>query len=154
MSTTKDNRMIQPYLFFNGRCEQAVEFYRKAPGAEVEMMMRFKDSPEPHPPGAVSPGFENKIMHVSFRIGHTTVMASDGCSAEKPSFECFSLSLSLPSEAEADRAFAALADGGQVKMLLTKTFFSPHFGMVQDRFGVGWMIAVAAPAQKMTGSSR
>ena len=148
MSTTKDNRIIQPYLFFNGSCEQAVEFYRKALGAEVEMMMRFKDSPEPHPPGMVPPGFENKIMHTSFRIGATTVMASDGCSAGKTSFDGFSLSLSVANEAEADRAFAALADGGQVKMPLAKTFWSPRFGMLTDRFGIGWMISVTPPGQK------
>jgi PhnB protein len=148
MSTTKDNRVIQPYLFFNGSCEQAVEFYCNALGAEVEMLMRFKDSPEPPQPGMVPPGFENKVMHTSFRVGETTVMASDGCSAEKASFQGFSLSLSVPSETEADRVFAALADGGQVRMPLTKTFWSPRFGMVADRFGVGWMISVAPTAQK------
>jgi PhnB protein len=146
MRTTKDNLFIQPYLFFNGSCEEAIEFYRKALGAEVEMMMRFKESPEPPPPGAVPPGVENKIMHSCFRIGQTTVMASDGDSTDEPSFQGFSLSLSVPNEAEADRAFNALADGGQVKMPLTKTFFSPRFGMVEDRFGVGWMISVA-PSQ-------
>ncbi len=148
MSTTKDNRIVQPYLFFNGCCEQAVEFYRKALGAEVEMIMRFKESPEPHQPGMVPPGFENKIMHTSFRIGGTTVMASDGCSAEKPSFQGFSLSLSVPNESEADRAFAALQDGGQVRMPLTKTFWSPRFGMVTDRFGIGWMVSVPPAGQK------
>jgi len=147
MSTTQDNRFIQSYLFFNGSCEQAIEFYRKALGAEVEMMMRFKESPEPPPPGAVPAGFENKIMHASFRVGQTTVLASDGCSADKADFEGFSLSLSVPNEAEADRVFNALANGGQVKMPLTKTFFSPRFGMLQDRFGIGWMISVA-PSQQ------
>jgi PhnB protein len=142
MSTTKNNRIVQPYLFFNGNCEQAVEFYRKALGAEVEMMMRFKESPEPPPPGMVPPGFENKIMHASFRVGGTTLMASDGCSAEKASFEGFSLSLSVATEAEADRAFAALAEGGKITMPLSKTFWSPRFGMLEDRFGVGWMISV------------
>ncbi len=146
MSDTKNTQFIQPYLFFNGCCEQAVEFYRKALGAEVEMTMRFKDSPEPPQPGMVPPGFENKIMHTSFRIGRTTVMASDGCSAEKTNFQGFSLSLSVPNEAEAARAFGALADGGQVRMPLTKTFWSPCFGMLQDRFGIGWMISVA-PAE-------
>src|SRR2546422_890711 len=116
MSTTKNKPFVQPYLFFNGSCEQAVEFYRKALGAEVEMMMRYKDSPEPPQPGMVPPGFENKIMHASFRIGATTLMASDGCAAEKTNFQGFSLSLSVPSEAEADRVFAALAEGGQVRM--------------------------------------
>ena len=143
MSTTKNKHFVRAYIFFNGSCEQAVEFYRQALGAEVEMMMRFKDSPEPHPPGMVPPGFENKIMHTSFRIGETTIMASDGCSAEKANFEGFSLSLSVPSEAETDRVFAALAAGGQVRMPLVKTFWSPRFGMVQDRFGVCWMVAVA-----------
>src|SRR5258706_13699066 len=148
MSTTKDNRIIEPYLFFSGNCEQAIGFYHKALGAEVEMMMRFKESPEPPPPGMVPPGFENKIMHASFRIGETRVMASDGCSAEKTDFEGFSLSLTVPSEAEANRAFAALADGGQVRMPLAKTFWSPCFGMVADRFGIGWMISVKPPGQK------
>jgi PhnB protein len=143
MGTTKDNRIIQPYLFFNGSCEQAVEFYRQALGAEVQFMMRFKESPEPPTPGMVPPGFENKIMHTSFRIGQTTVMASDGCAADKASFQGFSLSLSVASETEADRVFAALAEGGQVRMPLAKTFWSPRFGMVADRFGVGWMISVA-----------
>jgi PhnB protein len=147
MSTTKDQRIIQSYLFFNGRCEEAVEFYRKALGAEVQMMMRFKESPEPHPPGMVPPGFENKIMHTSFRVGETTVMASDGCSADKASFEGFSLSLAVSSEAEANRAFAALSDGGQVRMPLAKTFWSPRFGMVEDRFGIGWMVSVLSAGQ-------
>ena len=142
MSTNKDNPVIEPYLFFNGSCEQAVEFYRKALGAEVQMIMRYKESPEPPKPGMVPPGFENKIMHASLRIGGTTVMASDGCSAGKPNFEGFSLALSVATESEADRAFAALADGGQVRMPLGKTFWSPRFGMVQDRFGIGWMVSV------------
>jgi PhnB protein len=141
MSTTKDKRVIQPYLFFNGRCDEAVEFYRKALGAEVEMLMRYKESPEPPKPGMIPPGWENKVMHTSLRIGETVVMASDGC-GEKGNFEGFSLSLSVPNEAEADRAFAELSAGGQVRMPLTKTFWSPRFGMLQDRFGIGWMISV------------
>jgi PhnB protein len=148
MTTTKDNRFIQPYIFFNGKCEEAIEFYGKALGAEVEMMMRFKESPEPPPPGTVPPGFENKIMHASFRVGQTTVMASDGCSTDDTGFQGFSLSLTVTSDKEADHAFAALADSGQVKMPLTKTFWSPRFGMVEDRFGIGWMIAVAPSQQK------
>jgi len=134
---------IEPYLFFNGRCEEAVEFYKKALGAEVMMLMRFKESPEAHPPGMVPPGAENNVMHVSFRIGDTAVMASDGCSTGQANFQGFSLSLTVANEAEADRKFAALADGGQVQMPLAKTFWSPRFGMVTDRFGVGWMIIVA-----------
>lgn len=145
MTATKNNFFVQSYLFFNGQCEEAVEFYRQTLGTEVEFSMRFKESPEPHPPGMVPPGFENKIMHCTFRIGATTLMASDGCSADRPKFEGFSLSLSVPNEAEANRVFAALAEGGQVRMPLAKTFWSPCFGMVQDRFGIGWMISVVAP---------
>ena len=144
MTTTTNRCFVQAYLFFNGNCEEAVEFYRAALGAEVEFKMRYQESPEPLPPGMVPPGFENKIMHCSFRISETTLMASDGCSPEKARFEGFSLSLTVPNEAEADRAFAALAKGGQVRMPLAKTFWSPRFGMVADRFGVGWMISVAA----------
>jgi PhnB protein len=140
MTTTKDNH-VDPYLFFDGQCEDAIEFYRKAVRAEVEMLVRFKDSPDP---GMCPPGAENKVMHARFRIGDTTVMASDGRCEGKPNFQGFSLSVTVPNEAEADRAFAALGDGGQVQLPLTKTFFSPRFGMVTDRFGVAWMILVAS----------
>jgi PhnB protein len=132
---------IQPYLFFGGRCEEAIAFYREALGAEVEMMMKFSDSPEPPPPGALRPGYEHKVMHSSFRIGDTVLMGSDGC-GEETSFSGFSLSLSVRTEAEAERAFAALSNGGQVTMPLAKTFWSPRFGMVTDRFGVAWMVNV------------
>lgn len=143
MSTT-NNGIVQAYLFFNGNCEQAVEFYRQALGAEIEMMMRFKDSPEPPPPGMTPPGWENKVMHTSFKVGQTTVMASDGCGPEATGFHGFSLSLAVTTEAEADRYFNALADGGKVTMPLDKTFWSPRFGMLQDKFGIGWMISVMA----------
>jgi PhnB protein len=136
---------VQPYLFFDGRCEEAIEFYRQALSAELLMMMRFKDSPDPPPPGMVPPGSENKIMHASMRIGETEVMASDGSCMGKPSFQGVSLSLSVSSEAEADSLFSVLGEGGQVQMPIGKTFFSPRFGMVADRFGVSWMI-VTTPA--------
>ena len=135
--------LVQPYLFFDGRCEEAVTFYRDALGAKVETVMHFKDCPDTPPPGTMPPGSENKVMHASFRIGETTVMASDGHCQGHPSFQGFSLSITVPSEAEADRAFGALAEGGKVSMPLGKTFFSPRFGMVTDRFGVGWMVIVA-----------
>src|SRR5262245_58813795 len=112
----KDNKTVEVYLFFNGSCEKAVEFYHKALGAQVEMMMRFKDSPEPHQPGRLPPGFEDKIMHCSFRVGGTRVMASDGCSTEKPNFQSFSLSIVVPDEGEAKRIFGALGEGGQVRL--------------------------------------
>ncbi len=135
--------LVQPYLFFDGKCEEAVEFYRRALGAEVEMMMRFRDCPEPAQPGMVPPGAENKVMHAALRIGDTMVLASDGRCLGQPEFRGFALSLTAADEAEADRLFAALADGGQVQMPLSKTFFSPRFGMVADRFGVSWMVYVA-----------
>jgi PhnB protein len=131
---------IQPYLFFEGRAEEAIEFYRNALGAKAEMLMHFKDSPEPPPPGECAPGSEDKVMHASLRIGDATVMMSDGRCSGQPSFQGFSLSISASNEAEAERWFAALSDGGQVQMPLGQTFFARRFGMVADRFGVSWMI--------------
>lgn len=133
---------IQPYLFFSGRCEAAIGFYKDALGAQVDMLMRYRESPEPPPPGMVPPGWDEKIMHASLRIGEAVMMVSDGCSPEPMRFEGFSLTLNVPDTASADRMFAALADGGQVQMPLGKTFWSPRFGMVIDRFGVSWMINV------------
>ena len=133
---------VQPYLFFDGRCDEAIDFYRKALDAEVTTLLRFKDSPEPPQPGMCPPGSDDKVMHANLRIGETMVMASDGRCGGQPRFEGFALSVSVPTEAEADRPFAALANGGQVQMPLAKTFFSPSFGMVSDRFGVSWMILV------------
>lgn len=135
---------VQPYLSFDGRCEEAIEFYRRALGAEVTMLMRFRDCPEPTPPGMIPPGSEDKVMHAALRIGTTTVMASDGRCTGQPSFTGITLSLGVADVAEAERMFAALAEGGQVRMKLGRTFFAPAFGMVADRFGVGWMVAVTA----------
>jgi PhnB protein len=137
--------IVQPYLFFGGRCDEALAFYKEAVGAQVDMLMRFNESPKPLPPGVLQPGFENKVMHSAFRIGATTVMASDGC-AEGSSFKGFSLSLAVATEAEADRAFAALSAGGEVTMPLGQTFWSPRYGMLTDRFGISWMVGVFAAA--------
>jgi PhnB protein len=134
---------IQPYLFFSGRCDEAIEFYRKGLGAEVEILVRHKESPVPAPPGVLQPGFENKVNHVTLRIGGATLMASDGCD-EKSKFDGFRLSLALATEKDAQRAFAALSDGGTVQMPLAKTFWSPCFGMLTDKFNVGWMVTVPA----------
>jgi PhnB protein len=130
---------IQPYLFYNGRCDEAIAFYRAALGAEVTMLMRFKESPEP-----TGHGDADKVMHASLRIGEATVLLSDGRCTGELSFEGFGLSLTVASDGEAERFFAALSDGGQVRILLAKTFFSSKFGMVSDRFGVLWIIYVAA----------
>ncbi|QKK07124.1 MAG: VOC family protein [Planctomycetota bacterium] len=134
---------IEPYLTFGGRCEEAMAFYTKALGATVEMAMRFSESPEPMPEGMVPPGFENKIMHASIMIGESRIMLSDGC-GDATEYTGFSLSVSVATEAEADAAFNALADGGAVTMPLEKTFWSPKFGMLTDRFGVSWMVSVAS----------
>jgi len=131
---------VTPYLFFDGHCEEALDFYKKALGAEVEMLMRFKEAPEQPPPGTLQPGTENKVMHASFRIGGNTLMASDGYAKGNPKFDGFSLSVEAKDEADAKRKFDALAEGGEVTMPLGKTFFAKSFGMVKDRFGVGWMV--------------
>lgn len=135
---------IAPYLFFGGRCEEALDFYHKALGAEVEMIMRFDESPDPTPPGLLKPGFEKKIMHACFRVRGIPLMASDGCD-DVSKFDGFRLALSVATEADAKRSFDALADGGSVQMPLTKTFWSPCYGMVTDRFGLGWMVMVPGP---------
>ena len=135
---------LNPYLDFDGRCDEALEFYRRALGAEVTMLSRFKDSPQPHDPGMCPPGAADKVMHATFRIGAATVHASDGRCGGRPGFQGFSLALTVANVAEAERVFASLAEGGQVQMPLTKTFWSPGFGMVTDRFGVSWMVNVGS----------
>ena len=135
---------IQPYLFFSGRCEEAMAFYEQKLGAKILMKMRFSESPDPVPEGMLQAGFEHKIMHASLTIGKMTIMASDGCD-DKSKFDGFRLTLSVPTESAADSAFNGLADGGKVDMPLVKTFWSPRYGMVTDKFGVGWMVMVAQP---------
>ena len=130
---------VQPYLNFDGRCEEALEFYKSALGAEVTALMRCKEAPDPR---MIKPGLEDKVLHSSFRVGDSTIMASDGYCQGKPEFRGISLTIIVPEEAEAKRIFAALGDGGEVRMPLAKTFFSPLFGTVADRFGVSWMIIV------------
>ena len=128
---------IQPYLFFDGRCEQALDFYKQTLGAKVEALMRYKDNPDPkyNPPNS-----GEKVMHSCFRVGDTQVMASDGNCTGKPSFQGFSLTFNAADEADAKRRFNALAEGGQVNLPLSETFFAKSFGMVADRFGVSWMV--------------
>ena len=135
---------IQPYLFFNGRCDEAIDFYKKAIGAEAALLIRYNESPEPMPPGILPPGFENKVMHSELRIDDAVVMASDGHSAEPATFNGISLSLRARDSDEARRRFDALSAGGSVDMPLGRTFFSPSFGMLTDRFGVQWMVVVEA----------
>ena len=132
---------VTPYLMFNGHCEEAINFYKAELGAEVLAMLRFKENPPP--PDKVPPNWDNKIMHSCFKIGDTQIMATDGDCADKRGFNGVTLSIQVNSEAEADRAFNGLSKGGQVKMPLAKTFFSPRFGMVSDRFGVSWMVVTS-----------
>jgi PhnB protein len=140
-ATEETGMQVQPYLNFDGRCDEALEFYQKAIGAKVGMLMRFKDAPDQ---SMVTPGSENKVMHSQFQVGDSTIMASDGRCMGKANFNGISLSISAKTEAEADKLFGGLADGGQVQMPLAKTFFAPKFGMVADKFGVGWMVVVAS----------
>ena len=136
--------LIQAYLFFNGRCEEAIGFYQRTLGAKIEMLMRYRECPDPMPPGMIPPGSEEKVMHAAMRIGESLVMASDGTCSGSASFDGITLSLTVTDRSEAARVFAALSDGGQVRMPFGKTFFSPCFGMLADHFGVGWMVIVAA----------
>ncbi|NLD68376.1 MAG: VOC family protein [Limnobacter sp.] len=134
---------VDPYLNFEGRCEEAIEFYRGAVGAELEVLMRYKEMPEPRDPGMVNPENENKVMHAEMRIGDSKLMLSDGdCAGTSSRFQGISLTITAADDAEAARVFSALADGGQVRMPLTKTFFSSGFGMLADRFGVPWLVVV------------
>jgi PhnB protein len=128
---------LQPYLFFDGKCEEALDFYKQAVGAEPKMLMRFKDSPDQ---SMVSPGSHDKIMHAQVQIGDTAVLMSDGRCLGKPNFQGFALTINAKNEAEAGKLFGALSDGGQVTMPLAKTFFAKRFGMLTDKFGVGWMV--------------
>ena len=139
---------VQSYLFFNGNCEEAVNFYKQALGARVDMLMRYKESPEAPPPGMVPPNWDDKVMHTSFWVGDSMVMASDGCESDGASaFKGFSLSITVKDEPEAKKAFNALSAGGKVTMPLDKTFWSPCFGMLTDKFGVNWMVGVYVPPQ-------
>jgi PhnB protein len=130
---------VQPYLFFDGRCHEALEFYKKVLGAKVDMLMRFKDAPDQ---SMISPGSHDKVMHAAVHLGDTQVLMSDGRCLGKPNFQGFALTITAPDAAEGERHFNALAEGGQVQMPLAETFFASRFGMVADKFGVGWMIIV------------
>lgn len=132
---------LTPYLFFAGNCEEAIEFYKEALGADVKMMMRFCDSPEPPPPGVIPEDWDDKVMHVEFEVYGNLLMASDGCS-EMGKMQGFGISLSFETEEEVDRAFNALSDGAKITMPLDKTFWSPRFGSLEDKFGLGWMIGI------------
>jgi len=137
---------VQPYLFFEGRCEEAADFYREVLGAEIQFMMRYKDNPEPAKPGMLPAGSEDRIMHMNLRIGDTQIMASDGMCNGRPEMSGFRLSLELPNTVEAERVYAALGEGGQVRMPLAKTFFADAFAMLDDRYGTPWMLIVPAAA--------
>jgi PhnB protein len=132
---------IEAYLFCNGNCEEALALYERAFGAELQMLMRYSESPEPLPPGAVPAGWEDKVMHASLRVGDSTLMASDGRGEGETPFRGFSLSVAVADAGQAERLFATLSEGGQVQMPLGRTFWSPCFGMVADRYGVSWTVS-------------
>ena len=131
---------VQPYLFFDGRAEEAIDFYQKAVGAKVDMLMRFGEAPDQ---SQIKPESKNKVMHCQFRIGDTMVLISDGRNQGSPKFDGFALTIQCKDAAETEKYFKGLSDGGQVEMPLDKTFFAKSFGMLADRFGVGWMVYVA-----------
>lgn len=139
--STESKTYVQPYVMFNGRCEEALEFYKQAIGAEIVCVMKFDESPEPPPEGTLAPGFEKKVMHSAFTVGGSLVMGSDGC-GEVEKISGVSLSLTLPDVDAVNKAFAALSEGGSVTMPLAETFWSPRFGMLVDKFGVSWMLLV------------
>ena len=141
---------VQPYLYFGGRCEEAIEFYLRIPGAQCTVKMLYNQCPEPIPEGMIPEGFEDKVMHAEFTVGGSTIMASDGC-ADAPGFQGIRLTLNVATEADADLAFGILADGGNIEMPLGKTFWSPRFGMVTDKFGLEWMVNVCAPESRKPG---
>jgi PhnB protein len=147
MSAPSINPTVNTYLNFNGRCEEAIEFYTRALGAQLIMLLRYKDNPDPLPPGVSHDAMMEKVMHSSFRLGDTVVMASDGGCKEDGKFQGFTLTLSVATESEADVLFKALADGGQIHMPQMKTFFSPRFGMLSDRFGINWIVMVQGQPQ-------
>ncbi|MES2037070.1 MAG: VOC family protein [Pseudomonadota bacterium] len=137
---------VETILAFGGHSEAAIRFYTEALGAEVIGMMRWKDSPDPAL-RMVSPD-PDKIMHASFRIGSTTLMASDGVETlSQPDFKGFTLNLEARDDAEAKQFFAALSNGGKVQMPLAKAFWTSLSGMVVDRFGLSWMVNVASPTE-------
>jgi PhnB protein len=144
MTVQQHTATVQPYIFFDGKCEEALEFYKGAIGAKVEMLMRFKENPDQPDPSHMPPNSGDKVMHASLTIGDAILMVSDGSVSGKPNFQGISLSLTVPSGADADRMFNALAKGGNVQLPMGKTFFSPRFGMVADKFGVPWMIMAAS----------
>lgn len=138
---------INPYLIFNGRCDEALDFYGAKVGAKIEQLMRFKDNPDNPPPDKVPPGSADKVMHAAMKIGDSDIFLADGWEyGGQPKFDGFALTISVPDAAEADRVFNALLDGGKVTMPIGKTFFSSRFGMLQDKFGVGWMVIAPATA--------
>lgn len=149
-ATNSGTATIQTYLFFDGKCEEALEFYKKAVGAEVSFLMRFKDAPQggPESEGCMPPGGGDKVMHGEVQIGNTKLMVSDGECKGRPGFQGFALSITAKDDADAERLFKALGEGGQVQMPLGKTFFASSFGMLADRFGVSWMVYVAPADQK------
>jgi len=128
---------VQPYLFFDGRCDEALDFYKKTLGAKVDMLMRFKEAPDQ---SMVTPESREKVMHCALHVGDNQILASDGRCMGKPNFQGFALAITAKDDVEAERLFGALGDGGQVQMPMSETFFASKFGIVADKFGASWMV--------------
>ena len=128
---------VQPYVFFDGKCDEALQFYQRALGAKVNALMRFSEAPDQ---SQVKPESKNKVMHAAFQVGETEILASDGYCLGAPAFQGFALTIHAADSAEALKLFTAIAEGGKIQMPLDKTFFAASFGMAVDKFGVNWMV--------------
>jgi PhnB protein len=129
---------IDPYLNFNGNCEEAFHFYEKALGGKIEMLLKYNQAPAGG--GPTPPGFENKVMHVRLSVGQQIIMASDAPPGHFSPMQGFNVSLMFDDKAQAERVFNALADKGKVMMPFAQTFWAEGFGMLTDRFGTPWMV--------------
>lgn len=138
-------KAVNTYLIFNGNCEEAFQFYKSVFGGEFQYVGKYKDAPPEDGGEVVSEEDSNRIMHVSLPIGSSVLMGSDSHSkfGDVGFGDNFSISISAESTEEADKIFGGLTDEGRVDMPMQKTFWSPYFGMLKDKFGVNWMIDLA-----------
>lgn len=128
---------VNPYLLYNGNCEEAFNYYVRALGGKVDMMARYQGSPAAD---HVPPEWASKVMHAQLSIDGEVLMAADAPPGAAKPPAGFAVSLQVEDPAKADRVFAALADGGEITMPIDKTFWARRFGMCVDRFGIPWMI--------------
>jgi len=132
---------VQTYLFFDGRCEEAIEFYKAVFGADLLYSMRFREGP----PNLVTAENEEKIFHATMRFGETVINLSDDLKQERGSFGGFAILAHLDNDASAEEAFESLQEGGRVGMPIQEVFWASRYGIVTDRFGVTWKIQAGQP---------